>query len=146
MAKARSKIALSAEEEATLLDEGHTLQLATIGADGFPHLVAMWYCVIDGKIWFSTYEKSQKVLNLERDPRLSVMIELGKEYGELRGLVMKGDAELVTHSHEQRARVEPRFIEAMSVRYGTPTRELSPKRVLVGLAPDLSYSWDHRKL
>ena len=70
--------------------DGYTLQLATNGTDGFPHLVAMWYGMVDGHLHFNTYATSQKAKNLERDPRVTCMVEAGTEYAELRGVVIQG--------------------------------------------------------
>ena len=69
--------------------------LATIGADGQPHLTAMWYGVVDGEIWLETKAKSQKAVNLLRDPRVSFMIEDGQTYDTLRGVSFEGVAEIV---------------------------------------------------
>src|SRR3954469_14666582 len=95
MAKRRSQIELTPEEQAAMLQEARTIQIASNGHDGYPHIVAMWYAVIDGAICFSTYGSSQKVLNLRRDPHVTAMVELGTAYNELRGVAMKGKAELI---------------------------------------------------
>ena len=95
MPSRRSNIALTPVEQETFLRDGWTIQIASNGPKGFPHLVAMWYVVIDGKEHFTTFGKSQKVLNLRRDPKITAMLESGKAYSELRGLVIEGNAELV---------------------------------------------------
>ena len=84
------------EERERFLDEGWTLQVATNGPGGFPHLAAMWYVVIDGVVHFTTFGKSQKIVNLQRDPHVTAMLETGQAYEELRGLVIRGTAELDT--------------------------------------------------
>jgi len=147
--KQRSAIALTPEEQAGLLNEGRTIQIASNGSDGYPHLVAMWYAVIDGAICFSTYGTSQKVVNLRRDPHVTAMVELGSAYNELRGLAMKGRAEIITAGTPERERLEPELAKGMGQRYGGGTssgRGLSPKRVIVRIVPEKTYSWDHRKL
>src|SRR2546422_1976029 len=70
----------------------HSMAVATIGADGRPHVVAMWYGFLDGKPAFETYRKSQKVVNLQRDPRMTCLVEDGDRYDLLRGveLIAKG--------------------------------------------------------
>ena len=147
MPKRRSQVALSPEEEAVVLDEGRTIQIASIGPDGFPHLVAMWYAVIDGDICFSTYGTSQKVLNLQRDPRVTAMVELGHDYNQLRGVVIKGKATVVDAGSPERATLEPLLAKELAPRYGgTGTGGLSPKRVIIRIHPEKTYSWDHRKL
>ncbi len=148
MPKRRSQIALTPEEETALLEEGRTVQICSNGHDGYPHVVAMWYAVVDGAICFSTYGTSQKVVNLRRDPRVTALVELGTKYNELRGLAMKGKAEIVEAGTPEREALEPAFQKLMGPRYGGGSGGggLSPKRVIVRIRPESTYSWDHRKL
>lgn len=156
MPSRRSQVALTQEEMDAILDEGRTVQIASNGKDGFPHLVAMWYAVVDGAICFSTYGTSQKVVNLQRDPKVTAMVELGSLYSELRGVVIKGHAEIIAADSPGRAELEPKLSAGMGPRYGggrTDARPpsgggggLSPKRVIIRIVPESSYSWDHRKL
>jgi nitroimidazol reductase NimA-like FMN-containing flavoprotein (pyridoxamine 5'-phosphate oxidase superfamily) len=90
--KQRDKVAMTAEETAAMLASQRKVQLATNGPDGFPHLVTMYYVLTDGKITFWTYRTSQKALNLERDPRISCLVETGEEYFDLRGVLVQGTA------------------------------------------------------
>ena len=82
----RSQITMSDGEVATFLEQHRTATMATLGPNGAPHLVAMWYAVIDGAIWFETKTKSQKVQNLRRDPHIACMVEDGWTYDRLRGV------------------------------------------------------------
>ena len=66
----RAQIVLTDEEIEQVLAGSRTMTMATIGADGQPHLVAMWFAIIDGDVCFETKAKSQKAVNLRRDPRL----------------------------------------------------------------------------
>ena len=91
----RAEIVLSDEEIQALLAAQRTLICATIGRDGWPHLMPLWYVVRDGECWSWTYAKSQKVRNLERDPRCTVQVETGEQYNELRGVMFKAECELV---------------------------------------------------
>ena len=75
MPSRRASIALTPEERDQFLADGWTLQVASLGHKGFPHMVAMWYVLVDGEIVFTTFRKSQKVLNLQRDPKITVMLE-----------------------------------------------------------------------
>src|SRR5438105_15386781 len=88
----RDLIRMTDEEIHAFLEEQRTLQVATIDHDGFPHLVAMWYVLIDNEIAFWTYARSQKAVNLRRDPRLTCLVEAGQRYEELRGVQVKGKA------------------------------------------------------
>jgi PPOX class probable F420-dependent enzyme len=92
---ARKDITMSPEELGVFLEEGRTLQVASLHRDGRPHLVPMWYVVEDGKVVFRSFTRSQKIVNLRRDPRLSVLVERGEAYAELRGVMIEGRARLV---------------------------------------------------
>lgn len=130
----------------------HTLQVATINGDGTPHLVAMWYTLIDGDVAFWTYGKSQKVVNLRRDPRITCMVETGKMYDQLRGVQLRGHAEV----SDDRELVQ-RIGEDLMVRYQGATEPLDEtmrgaatamgaKRVAVVVKAEQVVSWDHGKL
>lgn len=145
----RSQITMTDEEIAAYLDRRRTATMATIGATGHPHLVAMWYTVIDGDIWFETKARSQKAVNLRRDPRITVSVEDGLTYDSLRGVAIEGTAEIVE---------DPDAIWAVGVsvweRYNGPySEEVKPlvefmlnKRVAVRVSASRVRSWDHRKL
>ncbi|MEX0783082.1 MAG: pyridoxamine 5'-phosphate oxidase family protein [Dehalococcoidia bacterium] len=150
MPSRRASIALTPEEREQFLADGWTLQVASVGPGGFPHLVAMWYVLVDGEIVFTTFRKSQKVLNLRRDPKLTVMLESGKGYAELRGLVIEGEAE-VTDDPKFTAKVMAQVGQKYS---GIPAPTETPdaalavasKRVVIRVKPVDEYSWDHSKL
>src|SRR5215218_1429653 len=91
----RSKIVMGDDEIVEFIDHSRTATMATLSADGKPHLVAMWYAVLAGEIWFETKAKSQKAVNLRRDPTLTVMIEDGKTYDTLRGVSIEGRADII---------------------------------------------------
>ena len=91
----RAQIVMSEAEIADFVTNSRTGTLATIGSDGQPHLTAMWYGVVDGEIWLETKAKSQKAVNLKRDPRVSFLIEDGDTYDTLRGVSFEGVAEIV---------------------------------------------------
>lgn len=96
MAKQRDRVQMTAAEVAELLAGQRKVQLATISPDGFPHLVTMYYTLVDGKIAFWTYRTSQKALNLARDPRISCLVETGEAYFDLRGVQIQGTVETIT--------------------------------------------------
>jgi PPOX class probable F420-dependent enzyme len=151
MPKRRNQIAMTEAEQAAFLQEGHTLQVASIGPRGYPHQVAMWYALIDGAIHFTTYARSQKVQNLRRNPKLSVMLETGTPYTELRGLVIEGTAEIIEHDLELAARVammsgSRRPAEPPAGPPSEQTLQSVAKRVVIRVNPVHVYSWDHRKL
>src|SRR5207249_1986421 len=91
----RNEIALTPEEQRRFLDESHTVILSTIDRRGYPHSVAMWYVVDpDGTVLMTTFAKSQKAVNLRRDPRCSLLVESGRRYEDLKGLLIRGRATL----------------------------------------------------
>ena len=145
----RANIKMTDEEIDAFLNEQRTMSMATIGPDGGIHLVAMWYGFVDGEIGFETKAKSQKVKNLRRDKRLTVLVEDGLKYEELRGVELAGWGEVI-EDPEQLFRLGISVFE----RYQGPyTEEMKPfvevmlnKRVLVKLHTDRVVSWDHRKL
>ena len=150
MPSRRNQIALTAEEQDRFLADGWTLQVASIGPGGFPHLVAMWYVVDDGLVTFTTFRKSQKAVNLQRDPKLTVMLEAGRLYNELQGLVIEGEAEIVDDV-DNTARV----MSLVGAKYqGIPgdtsnaeaQMKVASKRVVIRVRPVDTYSWDHTKL
>lgn len=145
----RSKITMTEDEVTAYVERSRTCTMATIGPSGHPHLVAMWYAVVDGQVWFETKAKSQKVANLRRDDRITVSIEDGLTYDTLRGVALEGRATVVE---------DPDALWAVGVsvweRYNGPySEEVKPfvefmlnKRVAVRVDVDRVRSWDHRKL
>ncbi len=150
MPSRRASIALTDAETEQFLADGWTLQVASIGPKGFPHLVAMWYVVIDGRLHFTTFAKSQKVLNLRRNAKITAMLESGKDYSELRGYVVEGEAELLedpAFTAKVMALVGQKY-NGIPVPTDTPEAALkvASKRVVVRINPVETYSWDHSKL
>lgn len=145
----RNLITMTNEEIQAFLQEERTLQVATLDHDGYPHLVAMWYVLADQQIVFWTYAKSQKALNLRRDPRLTCLVETGERYEELRGVQIKGRARII----DDRAAVQ-RYGEMIFERYTGPLNESmramvaaqAAKRIVVLIEPVEIVSWDHHKL
>ena len=93
-ARHRDRVTMTAADQAALLAESRKLQLATINRDGTPHLVTMFYVMLDGQIAFWTYRSAQKARNLARDPRVTCLVETGDGYFELRGVQVVGVAQL----------------------------------------------------
>jgi PPOX class probable F420-dependent enzyme len=150
MAKRRNKIAMTSDEIDAFLHERQTMNVATFGPDGNIHLVAMWYGFLGDNPAFETYTKSQKVLNVRRDPRLTVIVEDGDVYEELRGVEIVGRA-IVHEDRDTLMGVAQTVVE----RYWNPSSPdeaaliaegLATKRVAVEIVPEKIVSWDHSKL
>src|ERR1044072_4199697 len=95
MPSRRDLIKSTDAEQAELLDSERIVVVSSLGPRGWPHSMPMWFLVRDGEVWIWTYAKSQKVKNLERDPRATLLLETGTEYTELRGIQIEAEAELV---------------------------------------------------
>lgn len=147
---ARTDISMTQAEIERLLDEGRSLQVATNGADGYPHLTTLWYYLVDGLVTFRSFTKSQRIVNLTRDPRITVLVETGETYDQLRGVMIQGRAELNADPHAvmatylgvtrrmQGGDVTPDTVEALFGRF-------KHKNTVVTVHPEKVVSWDHRK-
>lgn len=147
----RDMIRMTDDEVASFLDEPHTINIATYNHDGSIHLVAMWYARLDdGSIGFETFAKSQKVLNLRRDPRMTALVEDGATYDQLRGVELVGRAEVV-EDHALLMVIASKVIARHQPDVGADDVQavaemMVQKRVAVRFRPDRVVSWDHRKL
>src|SRR5919197_760985 len=147
----RAEIQLTPDEQRELLESERIVVVSTLGPRGWPHSMPLWYVVREGEIWIYTYAKSQKVRNLERDPRATLLIETGHEYAELRGVEIEAEAEIhrdldtvfelakeLTARYAEGAQVEGDAAEAL--------KNQARKRVAVRFTPKRTATWDHRKL
>ncbi len=146
----RDKIQMSDAELRAFLDEQRTVICATIGARGWPHLMPLWYVVRDGEIWAWTYAKSQKVRNLERNPRATLQIETGATYDQLRGVMLEATADLVRDTAAVAAlgaEILGRYGDSsVSVEVNEAILAQARKRVGLRFVVQRIASWDHRKL
>jgi PPOX class probable F420-dependent enzyme len=147
----RSEIQLSPDEQRELIDAERIVVVSSIGPRGWPHSMPLWYVPRDGEIWIYTYAKSQKVRNLERDPRATLLVETGHEYSELRGVEIEAEAEIhrdletvfelvkeLTSRYAGGAQVGEDQAEAL--------RNQARKRVAIRFEAKRLATWDHRKL
>jgi PPOX class probable F420-dependent enzyme len=147
----RDAIKMSPEEAQAFLEEQRTVTCATNGRSGFPHLMPLWYVLRGGRIWAWTYAKSQKVKNLERDPRATLQVETGVDYAELRGVMLRCDVKI-----HRDVDVVVDFAMELVDRYSGPGPEFdpvregfkqqAPKRVGLEFVEQARVTWDHRKL
>jgi PPOX class probable F420-dependent enzyme len=148
----RGQIEMSPDEIRKFIAESKTVILVSNGVGGYPHPMPMWFAYgDDGSIGMTTYARSQKVLNLRRDPRVALLVEAGEVYQELRGVVMYGKAEVI----DDVERVIDTLVAANKLASGDPgqdrairegMRKNASKRVLIRLRPERIVSWDHAKL
>lgn len=147
---------MSEAEIQAFLSRSRHLQVATVGPDGWPHVAPMWYTMQDGEVVFRSFTKSQKIVNLRRDPRVTILAEEGTAYAELKGVMIKGEAEVVDDPA-----VVLRLYGALAARYpmlGDQPVELdddaleaafgrfATKNTAVIVHARKVVSWDHTKL
>ncbi len=150
MPKRRELIAMTDEEMWDFLESRKSVQIATINKDGSPHLTTLWFAIVDGRIVLETFTKSQKVVNLKRDPRIAVLLESGEAYDQLRGVSINASAELVSDVD----RVHQLHMAVL--RRNTPeipedvldkaVASMAPKKTAILIKPEKVMSWDHTKL
>ena len=149
MPSQRAQIRMSDGEVAAFLAERRKLHVATLDRDGSPHLMPMYFLVVDRAVTFWTYTASQKIVNLRRDPRITVMAEDGEAYFDLRGVQIAGRAHLTSD-----AALVTAFGERLYQRYFGPLDDSgrayvarsAARRTVVTVEPVRVVSWDHRKL
>lgn len=148
MPNVRDKIRLTDEEIRDFLASAKTVVMATANHDGYPHLVPMWYSMLDGLVHMHTYKSSQKVKNIEREPRGSILVEDGTDYDKLRGVFIRGRFEILDDQD-----LCYRIAVASAKKYqgldedtaGAALRYYIRKRVALVFHPEKTSSWDHRK-
>jgi PPOX class probable F420-dependent enzyme len=152
MPSRRDQIKLTDEEQRELIEGERIVVVSSLGPHGWPHVMPLWYVPRDGEIWIWTYAKSQKVKNLERDPRATLLIETGIEYGDLRGVQIEAEAQIirdldriVDYAKEMTVRYSEN-IESVERDAEAGLRTQAPKRVAIRFRPKRVASWDHRKL
>lgn len=152
MSSKRDQIKLTPEEQLELLDSERVVIATTIGPRGWPHSMPLWFVVRNGDIWVWTFAKSQKVKNLERDDRCTLLVEAGHEYSELRGIQIEAETEIirdtdrvVDFAKELTLRYAP-GIESIDGDAAAALEAQAPKRVALHFHPVKTATWDHRKL
>jgi PPOX class probable F420-dependent enzyme len=145
----RAAIQLTPEEQREFLETSRTAVLSTIDRRGYPHAIAMWYVIEDGCALMTTYAKSQKAVNVRRNPKVALVVESGTTYDTLKGVLIRGTAELID-DEETCLSVLMRVHEKMqgSIPDGIEEalREQARKRLVIRVRPERVSSWDHSKL
>ena len=156
---ARKDITMTDGEVREFLESGHTLIVTTLGKDGHPHTAPMWFWMEDGKPAFRSFTKSQKIVNLLRDPRITVLLERGLAYDELKGVMIRGTARLVDGADDPEyllacyGRLAAKYpmvgdepVELEPDALETAFGRFAPKNTVVIVEPERVASWDHAKL
>jgi PPOX class probable F420-dependent enzyme len=148
----RAEIKLTDAEQRELIEGERVVVVSSLGPRGWPHSTPMWYVPREGLIWVWTYAKSQKVRNLERDPRATLLVETGREYTELRGVMIEAEAEIhrdLETVSEFGKQLTVRYSEGLESVEGDAAAALeaqAAKRVAIEFHPRRTATWDHRKL
>lgn len=153
----RKLIRMTPAEATAMLESTPNLSLATLDRDGYPHLVAMSFALdADGNIVMTSFGKAQKVINLKRDPRVAVMVEHGLAYDKIKGVMIRGRAEIVEGAEavlrtmrmvvSKASRVAGRPLAPDEVTITDAYRRQAEKRVVIRIHPEKWASWDHSKL
>jgi PPOX class probable F420-dependent enzyme len=150
VAKKRDQIKMTPEEVADFLARERVVNVSTLGHDGWPHVTALWYVMRDSEPWIWTYAKSQKVKNLERDDRATLLVESGNEYAELRGVMLRTHAH-IEYETEQVLGVGAELFEkyqggGIDEGLREALRAQAAKRVAIRFEVAETVSWDHAKL
>ncbi len=145
----RGEIAMTADEQAAFLAQSRTIILSTIDGRGYPHSVAMWFALIDGLVHMTSFRKAQKVVNLRRNAKVSLLAESGTEYAELRGLMIRGMGEIVDDVDlctEILGRIQVKHGASNDTSMREVLRRQAAKRVAIRVRPERVATWDHSKL
>lgn len=150
MPKRREQIRMTDEALWAFIESQKTVQVATLNRDGSSHLMPLWFA-LDGRcVILETFTKSQKIKNLERDPRITLLFEDGDEYTQLRGASLYARAELVTELEAVHQ------FHRMVIRRNSPdltdevidqvSRSMAAKKTAILIRPNKTITWDHSKL
>jgi len=145
---------MTSDEVGRFLAEQPIVIVATLGRDGWPHVTPLWYVMRDGEPWIFTYAGSQKVRNLERDPRATLLVETGGTYGDLRGVMIVAHAEIDRDPDTVGSLADELLARYAGGDQGTwidertrrAVRDRAAKRVAVRFRSERVVSWDHSKL
>lgn len=141
----RAAIAMSPCDIDDLLATVRTMSMATIGVDGWPHVVAMWFAVHERLITFMAYRRSQKCRNLVHDNRITCLVEAGEQYEELRGVQIRGRATEVAEGTRLAACTVAARYSNLPVDPGDVARQVR-SWLIYAVTPVALTSWDHRKI
>ena len=153
MPSRRELISLSDEQIQNYLEEQQTLVIVSNGSDGYPHPMPMWYYTDpEGCLYCTTFEKSQKVLNIKRDPKAALLVESGTVYAELKSVLIYGQAEVVTDHDvvvDTLVNINAKgqdLDDAAKAKLRQAVGGTAKKRVVLKFIPERYVTWDHSRL
>ncbi len=151
MAKKRDVIKMADDEILLFIERQKSIQVATLGKNGWPHLTTLWFALDNNEIILETFSKSQKIKNLQRDNRISVLLEEGDIYEQLKAVSIEGHAELITDVEEVHRLHMKVILRNNTAGYPQEILEeaskaMAPKKTAIRIKPNKIMSWDHSKL
>jgi PPOX class probable F420-dependent enzyme len=146
----RAAIAIDDDERRRYLAAAKTMILVSIGKDGYPHAVPMWFTIDDdGCVYMTTYGRSQKAVNLRRNPRVALLVESGVRYDQLKGVLVRGSAAVLDDLElcvRVLTRIQTKHLGTLGEGVDDVMRAQARKRVVLKITPERVTSWDHAKL
>lgn len=139
---------MTAQEVDAFLGSERTCRVATVGRDGNPHNSPLWFVWEAGALWLNSIVKSQRWTDLERNPNVSIVIDAGHDFGELRGVELIGRVERVGDVPRSAApdpllaRPESLFARKYA---GRDDFVADGRHAWLKLVPEKIVSWDFRK-
>ncbi|NKB37444.1 MAG: hypothetical protein GKR93_09790 [Gammaproteobacteria bacterium] len=150
MSNRRNSIQMNTEEMWHFITSQKSMHVCNLNNDGTPHLVTMWFTIDDGNIILVSYSKSQKILNLKRNPSIALLCEDGQDYKELRGASINSDAELVNDPDKVKRYETALILRNQKELTDTQAEELAArmcsKKTVIVVRPVETKTWDHSKL
>jgi PPOX class probable F420-dependent enzyme len=145
--KRRLRMAMTPDEVDAFLTQAHLCRLATNSADGTPHISPLWFGWDGSALWFYSVVRTQRWTDVQRDPRAAVVVDDGHEFGELRGVELRGTLEVVGAAPVSDDQPETAVAERLFAdKYMGGTMLHDGRHAWLRLTPAKLVSWDHRKL
>ncbi|MFF9624056.1 pyridoxamine 5'-phosphate oxidase family protein [Streptomyces griseosporeus] len=143
------KIMMTRGELDEFLTAQRTCRVATVSADGAPHVSALWFLWDGRALWLYSVVRSRRWADLRRDPRVAIAVDTGEEYGELRGAELSGAVEVVGEVPRSGGLcAELDAVETLFARkyFGLDSLPHDGRHAWLRLVPEKIVSWDFRKL
>jgi PPOX class probable F420-dependent enzyme len=144
------RIMMTSEERDTFLGEQRVCRVATVSADGRPHVTPLWFAWDGSALWLYSIVRSRRWTELRADPRVAVVVDAGEEYGELCGVEVTGLAEPVGEAPRTGAEPVPELEtveKVFALKYGFGEQMFHDGRhAWLRIRPETLTSWDFRKL
>ena len=116
--------------------------LSTIGRQGYPHSVPLGYFRLGDDIYIGCRAGTQKVKYIERNPKVSLLLESGSTRQDIKGVLIQGHATVHT-APETRLRLSREAARLRGVAEDALPHEPRPGVVYIQVEPRRIISWDY---